>query len=74
MGLLEANRTEVEHRVAVKRARARMLLERLAKELEPGEYDEMTGGRESSAEYDIVPADQRRNCPCVAEGLPGVRV
>ena len=57
VGLLEAKRTEVEHRVAAKRARARMLLERLAEELGSNEYDEMTSGRESSAEYDIDPDD-----------------
>lgn len=54
--LLEAKRTEVEHRVAAKRARARMLLERLAEELGSNEYDEMTSA-ESSAEYDIDPDD-----------------
>jgi hypothetical protein len=56
-GLLKEKRTEVEHVVAAKRAKARMLLRRLEDQLEPDEFQEVTSTRESTAEYDIDPND-----------------
>lgn len=55
-GLLQENRTEVEHQVAAKRARARMLLNRLEQELTPDEFTEVIDSRASAAEYDIDPS------------------
>jgi hypothetical protein len=56
-GLLKEKRTEVEHQVAAKRAKARMLLKLLEDQLEPEEFEEVTDTRERAAEYDIDPDD-----------------
>ena len=56
-GLLKEKRTEVEHQVAAKRAKARMLLKRLEDQLEPDEFEEVINSREDAAEYDIDPND-----------------
>jgi hypothetical protein len=56
-GLLQERRTEIEHQVASKKARADMVLRRLEEELEPSEFDEVIGARESAAEYEIDPND-----------------
>jgi hypothetical protein len=56
-GLLKQKRIEVEHVVAAKRARARMLLQRLESELLSGEFEEVTSAREGAAEYNIDPND-----------------
>lgn len=56
-GLLQVKRTEVQHQVAAKRARSRMLLQRLEEELESSQFDEFMAAREAAAEYDIDPSD-----------------
>jgi hypothetical protein len=56
-GLLKEKRTEVEHVVAAKRAKARMMLQRLEEQLEPDEFEEVTNTREAAAEYSIDPND-----------------
>lgn len=55
-GLLQAKRTEVDHQVAAKRARARMLLNRLQQELTPDEFTEVIDSRAGAAEYEIDPS------------------
>lgn len=56
-GLLQDNRTEIGHRVAAKRAKARMLLKRLENDMGENEFEEWASGKESGAEYDIDPND-----------------
>jgi hypothetical protein len=77
-GLLKEKRTEVDHVVAAKRAKARMLLQRLEVQLEPDEFEEVTSTRAGAAEYVIDPNDFgsfgnmysiARDCPeCGSEG------
>lgn len=64
--------------MAAKRAKARILLNRLRTELDNNEFDELLSSREATAEYDIDPSDfgsfgnmyaLSRTCPeCGADG------
>ena len=52
-GLVKEKRTEVEHVVAAKRAKARMLLQRLENQLEPDEFEEVVSSPQGGAEFDV---------------------
>lgn len=52
-GLAQERRTEVEHRVAAKRARARRVLSTLESSLQEGEFEEVTTARAAAAEEEL---------------------
>jgi hypothetical protein len=56
-GLLKEKRTEIEHQVAARRAKARRMLRRLEEQLKPDEFEEYINTREDAAEDDIDPND-----------------
>lgn len=54
-GLIKKRRTEVEHRVATKRARADRVFSNLETSLGENEFEEVTSSRQASAEDDLDP-------------------
>lgn len=74
-GLVQERRTEVEHRVATKRARAQRVFSNLESSLEENEFEEVTTSRQASAEDELDPdtfsAAQALDQDCPVCGFTG---